>query len=51
MKKIFAQPEMMVVKLHKSDIIVTSPEVPMGDPGNAGDAEAPGMRMFEWYGE
>ena len=51
MKKIFAQPEIMVVKLRKNDNIVTTSPIPMGDPGDAGNAEAPGMRNFEWYGE
>ena len=43
-KKYFAQPEMMVVNISKRDIIVTSPEIPNGDPGSANNAEAPGLR-------
>ena len=47
-KKIFAQPEMMVVNIIKNDIITDS--LPVGDPGSANNAEAPGQRgVFDPY--
>lgn len=48
MKKIFAQPEIMVVNVKNNDIVTES--IPVGDPGSANNAEAPGMRnIFESY--
>ena len=48
MKKIFAQPEMMVVNIKNNDIVTES--IPTGDPGSANDAEAPGRRgLFDPY--
>ena len=45
-KKIFAQPEMMVVRIKQNDIIATS-ELGISGEGSANDAEAPGLRnMF-----
>ena len=45
-KKIFAQPEMMVVRIKQNDIIATS-ELGFGAAGSANEAEAPELRnMF-----
>ena len=52
MTKKYNSPMLNVVSIKRSDIIATSNEyVPMGDPGSANDAEAPGMRMFNYYEE
>ena len=49
-KKIFAQPEMMVVEIKQNDIIATS-QLGIGDAGSANDAEAPGLRnLFDGEG-
>ncbi len=46
-KKIFAQPEIMVVNIKNNDIVTES--IPVGEDGDASKAEAPGMRMFDYY--
>lgn len=52
MSKKYNSPMLNIVSIKRSDIIATSNEyVPMGDPGSANDAEAPGMRMFNYYEE
>ena len=32
MKKTFEQPEMMVVRIHTNDVILTSTSIPVNDP-------------------
>jgi|GEM_PF-2366407 hypothetical protein len=51
MKKIFAQPEMMVVNVKSNDIVTASRFAPLSDDTQANeDALAPGMRgIFDPY--
>ena len=48
MKK-YENPMLQVVSINKNDIIATSePTIPVGVSGSANNAEAPGMRIFDW---
>ena len=48
MKK-YENPMLQVVSIKKSDIVTASPTtLSIGGEGSANDAEAPGMRVFDW---
>ena len=47
MKK-YENPMLQVVSINKNDIIATSEQIPVGVSGSANNAEAPGMRVFDW---
>ena len=50
MTKKYNSPMLQVVSIKKSDIVTASPTtLSVGGEGSANDAEAPGMRMFDYY--